>query len=251
MKNSRLIFIFVAISTVLLINYSTAIKQWFQLCRLKSLKCPEIREECQNLFWLHRVNSTDKFEQLKSSFNGFETDVTYVDSLRAFYVFHPNSDDVPLELSWADFLNTVEHENKMWYIDLRGITGQNVAEGIEIFEATIENIILFKRQALLELYDYNAALAFQAAGYNVSLNYEILQSLISSDDNLADSILHKIESITQICGDGSLLEEMKKNFPGKKYLIWELSYKNYLDTERLRSRMNDKDVLLILVSVSS
>lgn len=226
------------------------LKQWFQLSRLQALECPENRPDCRDILWLHKVNSLRKYEQLQSHFPGFESDITFIDSLRAFYVFHPNSEDSPLALSWKQFAAGIDLENKKWYIDLRGVTEESAATAIAAFEVASDTALL-KKQAIIELYDYKVAEVFQKAGYNVALNYENLRPFLTAENRLPDAVLQKTESISQICGDASLLEEMKKTFPGKKYLIWELSYKNYLNMEKIEKHLKDSDVLIVLVSVSS
>ncbi len=238
------------ISALLLVN-RLSIKQWFQLNRLKSIECPGFRADCRDFFWLHRVNSLSKYQQLESSFGGFESDITYIDSLRKFFVFHPGPDEKPFELSWESFLASVNTTGKKWYLDVRGVDRENVFQAIADFEKDIPDTTLLKRQAILEFYDCDAAYHFQKAGYTVAINYGTLRSLLNVENVLPDSVLQKINGITRICSDAELLEEMKKFFPGRKYLVWELSYKNYLNMKKLVKYINDRDVELVLVSVSS
>lgn len=132
---------------------------------------------------------------------------------------------------------------------MRGVDSKNINEAFEAFEKNV-NKSLVKQHTIIELYDYDAASFFQQAGYNVALSFTIFETLQSSS-NKNDSVRKRIQNIYQIAGEVCKLDEMKQLFPDKTYLIWDLSYKCYLNTKRLTDKIADDKINLMLVSISS
>ncbi|MBX2926083.1 MAG: hypothetical protein KF746_28075 [Chitinophagaceae bacterium] len=234
--------------TTIYINRATVIQK-FQLFQLKSIKCPASRQYCHDLFWVHRVNSIKKYKELEKDFSGFEIDITYIDSLRSFFVFHPPAENLEKIPTWEEFSNSIDWKAKKIYLDMRGVDSHNVFSAIKTLENTAPAAIL-KKQTVIELYDYHAANIFYQMGYNVTLSYFALNE-ISTNETRTDIFIETLNNIRQLSGDVTMLAEMKKRFPGKKYIIWDLSYKNYTNTQRFLNNIADSNIVLIMASISS
>ncbi|MGN6439330.1 MAG: hypothetical protein ACTHMM_22525 [Agriterribacter sp.] len=236
------------VSVAIYINRATIIQK-IQIYRLKSIKCYSSQLTCHDILWVHSVNSIKKYKELEADFPGFEIDVTYIDSLQSFYVFHPPLKDLQQTPTWQEFSEAIDLQNKRFYLDMRGVDSSNVNKAAQILQNNPYRLLL-KKQTVIELYDCYAAHVFHNMGYNVTLSYSALSKLPAKDlQNI--QFKEKIKDINQLSGDIEVLSEMKEKFPDKNYMIWSLSYKNYLNIQRLENTITDKSIALILVSIAS
>lgn len=254
MKSPKIVWTVVIVSALLFacINRFYFLRN-FQLLRLNAVTCPPLRSDCKNIFWAHRVNTIEKYKELEHHFPGFETDLTYIDSLQRFLVFHPPFNSTKDTLSWGSFANSVDLENKKLYIDMREVDSSNMYNALKAFEADL-NTDLLKKQIVIELYDCEAVSFFNQLGYNVSISYSAINTLftLNKDNEAYRNIIHdKLKNITQISGDAALIEEMKEIFPDKKYIVWSLSSKNYLNLKLVSDIIADDKIALVLVSILS
>lgn len=251
-KHFRLITL-VGIALLIMFTYLNQLNliTRFQIIRLKALECSDSLKPIPSKFWVHATNSIEKYKQLENDFSGFECDLTYIDSLNNFFVFHPSALGEETVLSWKTFSKTVNFITKMLYIDMRGVNKINVEKAFNSFTDSLDTSLL-KKNTIIELYDYNAALFFQLKGFNITLSYSSLTDIFDlSKKNILDSIHSIIANIPQLSGDIVRLKEMEEKFPKKKFLVWNLSFKNYLNRKQLRAQLNDTTLSVILVSIRS
>lgn len=226
----------------------------FQYSRLQSLTCREQsynrKFNCQGKIWVHRVNSLERYELLKNKFAGFEADLSFHPEKGTFFVYHPpltsKTDVMPL----STFLDHVDlHRNGFWF-DTRYVGISNAEQAIQAL-ADLDTLTI-KMLCTFEFYDAKAAAFFSQRGYHTSFNAseEILQQA-EKDSRYRDSINRIIAGVTFVSQDISYLPVLKKIFPGKQIVTWDLHFGSFINRSRLQELLNDRRVAFIFVNIKT
>jgi hypothetical protein len=224
---------------------------FFQYKRIQSIGCTSGNgtvSPCRGKFWVHRVNSLERFKVLSDKFGGFEADIVFDDKKNCFWVCHP-----PLAgesvLSLKSFLEEVVfNRGKNCWLDTRFVNGGNVANATLVLEA-LDKRFHIKDKIILELYDPVAADYLAHRGFTVSMNIPAqILSDTSGLNNWKRNLSPEIHFVSQA---DTFVGQLKKEFPGRKILTWSLSFENYIDRSRLVSLAKDSAVAVILLNIKS
>jgi hypothetical protein len=255
MSTRKKIFLFFSALVVLalifgyIFRYSLILE--FQYSRLQSLRCDNNQTNCLKRIWVHRVNTTGRYNLLKDKFQGFETDLVYSDSARLFYVYHPPFTRDTDTLSLRRFLKSTDPGQKKFWFDTRFVAASNMAAALTDFSSADESGKL-KKNCILELYDLQAAEFFAQNGYIVSYNADkqLLQQM-TVNQRVTDSIINRLSQVKYVSQESQHVPLLKKLFPGKQILTWNSKFANFFDTKPLQQLLDDPGVAIILVNIKS
>jgi hypothetical protein len=226
-----------------------------QYYRLRSLHCTggteNSKSSCLQRIWVHRVNSTERYNQLKNKYAGFEMDIVFDDSTRSFSVYHPPKRPEKDTLLLDNFLKHLDLGHKHFWLDTRLVNGSNMNEALSEM-SRLDQRYGIKTACIIELYDVAAAALFAGNGYTVGLNLtESLQALLVNDSLLKDSIDKKLESVRYISRDAQALAPVKKLFPQKQIITWRLPFRDFFDPEPIQALLDDPQIDIVLLNIKS
>lgn len=255
MSTRKKILVFLSVLVVLVLifgyifRYSLILE--FQYSRLQSLRCNDGQTNCMDRIWVHRVNSTGRYDLLKDKFNGFETDLVYSDSARLFYVYHPPFTKNTDTLSLGRFLMNADLEHKRFWFDTRFVAASNMITALNDLSSS-DKAGKLKANCIFELYDLQTAGYFAQKGYTVSFNAdEQLLHQMSASQQMQDSVVSQLSQVKYVSQESQHVPVLKKLFPGKQILTWNSKFANFFDTKPLKQLLGDEKVAIILVNIKS
>ncbi|MEO5562117.1 MAG: hypothetical protein ABIR18_01755 [Chitinophagaceae bacterium] len=223
----------------------------FQVARLKTLHCGSAENACQQRIWAHRVNSTQRYDILQNKFDGFEMDVIYVNSTASFSVLHPPAVSKDDTLSLAGFFKNVGTDNKNFWLDTRFVDSTNMNEAL-VALTKLKDQYPILRNCIIEVYFAPVAELFARHGYIVSFNVsERWLRDLPGNKLLQDSLNKKIEAVRYVSQEAQYLPVIKKLFPEKRILTWQLSINDFIDTHPIQKLLDDPQVEIVLVNIKS
>lgn len=227
----------------------------YQYSRLKALRCSaggEIKIDCKDRIWVHRVNSVERYEILEDDFEGFEMDVAYDDSLHTYFVYHPpkpENEDVP---QLREFLSHVDTVHKRFWLDIRGVDSSNMHEALDVLKQVVGPVNSNHLTFFIELYDMKAAKLFAGEGIRVMFNVsELLLQRMITDKSLQDSVNNELQGVPLVSQDFRYIDFLKRFFPSKQIMTWHPEFKVFIDTKELQKILDDKQVRVVLVGIKS
>lgn len=249
---SSLLLVILVLVTGYMFRYPLMLQ--FQYSRIKSLHCHDRmgrQMDCRERIWVHRVNSTERYDVLKNKFNGFETDIAYRNSMHAFSVYHPPVDGIDDTLSLARFLSSIDLKHKKIWFDTRYLDTSNMKEALQALSA-LDRSGLVQKNCILEIYDAAAAGFFAANGYSVSFNMSPeLISQMEKKTAVKDSVSRYLEQVAYVSQEAGYLGAIKKLFPARQILTWDSHFSSFFDTASLQQLLDDPQIAIILVNIKS
>lgn len=221
----------------------------FQIARLRNMNCKtDGMSTCLEKFWVHRVNSLERFRIVSKKLNGIEADIAFDSIAGSFWVYHPpltETKKLPLDLYLKEVV--VSGEKHCW-LDTRFVSGTNVTAACASLKA-IDSIYHIKDRVIFELYDVLAANYLAEQGYKISMSISpaILNDMVAMA-RLKNNLSAKILYVSQ---ESSYIKQLEQLFPDKKILTWAISFKNYFNRAPLMQLAADSRVAVILVNVKS
>lgn len=249
----KIIIVAILVLLVLVYVFRYELLFSFQYSRLKSLSCQSdkgdfINDSCLDKIWVHRVNSTERYEILKGKFAGYETDIVWDSVAKHFLVYHPPLEYTPVPFD--SFLAAV-HSNALSWFDTRGINTNDTSTVLAELNR-LDKTAKIKMNAILEVYDVSVANFLAEHGYWVALNIHTdwIQkfSRESQWEQLRNSMSPEISFVSQ---EDTYVPLLKQHFPGKDIITWSVAFKNYFNREHLKELISDDKVKVVLVNVKS
>lgn len=245
-KVVRFLVLLVILLAVYLFRYPIFLQ--FQYLRLRSLECKS--GSCLPRIWAHRVNTTNRYNQLKNKFKGFELDIIYTGP-KGFAVLHPPDQTGGDTLLLETYLTQADMHNGQFWLDTRFLGPSNMEEGlIKLNELAARYPI--RQQCILEVYFLPVAQLLAENGYAVSLN--ISQRWLHDLPNnrlLLDSVTRSLQHVSFVSQDAAYLSTVKQLFPGKKILTWHLAINDFFNRKRLKELLADPQVEIVLVNIKT
>jgi hypothetical protein len=196
-------------------------------------------------FFPHRVNSLERLKYLYDDFKGFECDINFDETKKAFFVSHEGlSQD---NNSFSEYLK-FDTEKKIFWMDVKNLSLTNA----DAFRAELDNLnekFDVKNRLIIEATDVESIRKIAAAGYFTSYYVAVLNDnarnalkTFCGNDSLGvaviseDIMLHN--HVTNLCSQ-------------KKQLTWDLNFRHSMNKKALLSNANDTTVLVCLLNIKS
>jgi hypothetical protein len=212
---------------------------FFQTQRLKNMPHKE-------KLWAHRVNSIPRLEKVAGDFAGVEADLVFDDSINAFRVYHPPSEEKNLLL--VEWLKVFKPKNKKTWFDVKVLnTADTLKALVHLDELT--KIYKLKDNVFFELYDMDAANFFAAKGYTVSMN--ISKQVLDDKTKIDPLKKNMLPTIRYVSQEDIYTEQLKKHFPDKQILTWAIAFNHTINREYLRQLLNDPQIAVVLINIKS
>jgi hypothetical protein len=245
-KVVRFLVLLVILLAVYLFRYPILLQ--FQFARLRSLECKE--GSCLPRLWAHRVNTIERYNQLKDKFEGFELDMIYTGP-KGFAVLHPPDGVLGDTLRLDTFLSQVDMNKHRIWMDTRFVDSSNIKEALDAFDRLSIRLPHF-HECILEVYYLPAAVALAANGYNVSFNVsESWLKNLSGNKQLLDSVTRILKDVNYVSQDAAFLPTVKQLFPRKKILTWHLAINDFFNRKPLKELLEDPQVEIVLVNIKT
>ena len=94
-----------------------------------SIVCFSCQKRTQNnsqKIWLHRANDIPKAQYFQDKYAGLEIDITYIDSLNTFIVFHGGDLDDTESVTLEQWFNEIENINELGlWLDFKNLNCYN------------------------------------------------------------------------------------------------------------------------------
>jgi len=254
-KITRNVLISLAVSAAIIFYFRYDLMLRFQLWRLGSLHCNSVqvksKNPCLERIWAHRVNSTVRYQLLKSKFPGMETDIVFNKVTGAFSVYHPPLVESDSSLSLDEFLGQVDLQQSSIWLDTRGVDSLNAPMALAALSSRPWSEAL-KEKAIIELYNVSAAQYFAANGYRVSLNLlGVPKAKRNRESILAEGIEMRLRQVQYVSQGFEIIPALKRLFPGKKIITWDPRIGSFFKMKRLQVLLDDPDIDIILVNIKS
>ena len=185
--------------------------------------------------WPHRVNSLQRLRYLYDGFAGFECDIWLTANTGDLVTGH----DEPDGDLFVDYLRTDSAREKAFWLDLKNVGKGNIAPFCLRLESLNQEFVI-KDRVFLECYDTLVARRLTALGYLSGLNV------------LAAGIrMIPTDSIGLLTTEAAMQHSVDREFPGRKLLSWDLSFRDGFSRNTLLRRANDTNLLVCLINVKS
>ena len=91
------------------------------------LACQKRHERIEyKKIWLHRANEIQKAQYFQDKYDGLEIDITYLDSLNTFIVFHGGGLVEPEPITLEQWFDEVGNANKLrLWLDFKNLNNKN------------------------------------------------------------------------------------------------------------------------------
>jgi hypothetical protein len=236
----------VLLLTVYLFRYPIFLQ--FQYSRLRSLECKE--GNCLSRIWAHRVNTINRYEQLKDKLEGFELDVIYTGP-KGFAVLHPPDEIVGDTLRLETFLDQADMKKHRFWLDTRFVDSSNIGEALVAFDRLAIQYP-YLTNCIFEVYYLPVAQALAYNGYNVSFNVsDRWLNNLPGNSQLQDSVTRMLKEVKYVSQDAAYLSTIKQLFPGKKILTWHLAINDFFNRKPLKELLADPQVEIVLVNIKT
>lgn len=223
------------------------------LCFSCQKKSNEIQKHSHKI-WLHRANDIKKAQHFQDKYAGLEIDITYLDSLQTFIVFHGGGLSEPEPVALEQWLDEVENANKigLWF-DFKNLNNNNKTSALEELNRLCHKYKINKNNIIVENWNAKDLTVFKEDGYQTSYyipdfdpkqtsNYDIqkhtykIRKAISSYD------------ITTISGYHYQYQFMRDSFPDANILIWYINDNKKIQDEYINLTNEDEMVKVLLIA---
>lgn len=196
--------------------------------------------------WVHRVNSLTRFQYLMNDFSGFELDAVFVPDSGRFYVRHPP--DAVNNLDLESYFQTVASSGKLFWLDIKDLRRDQQLPALQRL-LQLKARLLFPGQVIIESSDADFVNLLARNGFKCS--FLLLENRLSTSGGQQSRLPVLDSAVNFVSGNVSILQDLKYHFPGKKFLVWSLSAKNFFRTEDLKKLIADPDVEVVLLNIKS
>ena len=119
--------------------------------------------------WLHRANEIQKAKYFQDKYDGLEIDITYLDSLNTFIVFHGGGLLEPEPVTLEHWLDEVEKANKLGlWLDFKNLNHNNKMQAFNELNRLCSKYKINKGNLIVESQSAPDLTVFKEAGYPTS-----------------------------------------------------------------------------------
>lgn len=201
--------------------------------------------------WAHRVNSLEKLEAAVPLFKGVELDLMFDLENNYFDVNHPPAKSIKLSLE-AYLASLPNPASLKYWLDFKNLNAVNQQMALERLEKLVKRFKLKPQQIIVESSNPEFLSVFQQREYVASFylpagmhkmtpqklttTIEVIKAKLANNEGLYISSLYKDYYI------------MKKYFPERKKLLWNLFYDIYPYRGQLYYMLMDEKVEVMLLT---
>ena len=211
------------------------------------------RFESQKI-WLHRANDIQKAQYFQDKYTGLEIDITYLDSLNTFIVFHGGGLLEPEPVTLEHWLDEVENANNLGlWLDFKNLNRSNKLQAINELNRLCSKYKINKDNLIVESMSAPNLTIFAEAGYPTSYYIHDFnpQQTSKYDIQKHTSKIRKTISdynLTTISGYHYQYQFMRDSFPDTEVLIWYINNNNNVRAEYIQLVNQDDKAKVLLVA---
>lgn len=207
---------------------------------------------------VHRTNSIEKLNEVKSKFQGVELDVVFNSEINYFDVNHPPAPSIKLNLS--DYLShSKNNKNLIYWLDFKNLSDSNKEQALLELNTISNKLQIDNKKIIVETVSPEFIESFRNEGYLTSYYLPPYLSEKSSDSlayfiNLIKTNCEKYPTnyISFDCQDYAIVNDY---FPTLNKLTWQMrgksSVKNLYANLKLYPMLLDKKVHYVLLPYHS
>ena len=204
--------------------------------------------------WLHRANDITKAQYFQDKYAGLEIDITYLDSLNTFIVFHGGGLSEPEPVTLEHWLDNVEKANKLGlWLDFKNLSRKNRQSALNELNRLCSKYNIKKNNVIVESWSAPDLTDFHNAGYHTSYyihnfnpqetsKYEIQKHTYKIRKTISDY------NLTTISGYHYQYQFMRDYFPDTEVLIWYINNNNNVREEYIQLVNQDDKAKVLLVA---
>ena len=204
--------------------------------------------------WLHRANTIEKAQYFQDKYAGLEIDITYLDSLHTFIVFHGGglSEAEPVRLEqWFEEVGNA-NKLKLW-LDFKNLSNNNKMQALTELNRLCKKYNISKNNIIVENWNAKDLSAFQENGYQISYYIPDFNPQKASKFDIQKhtyKIRKAISSynITTISGYHYQYQFMRDSFPDQNVLIWYINNDKKVQEEYIQLANQDDKVKVLLIA---
>lgn len=183
----------------------------------------------QEKIWVHRVDSIEKLNEVKTKFNGVEVNIVFIDSLAIFDVGHPPAPSIHLSLK--EYLESCADSQLYFWLDFKNLEESNYQSALKRLNDICDQLKIDKDRFVVESSAVRLLEIYQVAGYSTSyyLRWPGLYLLNKEElKNYIEEVRKEIKEIKGIEGIEVLnissnyhdYKILKEYFPERVKLLW-------------------------------
>lgn len=204
--------------------------------------------------WLHRANEIQKAVFFQDKYAGLEVDITYLDSLNTFIVFHGGGLLEPEPVTLEHWLDEVKHANKLGiWLDFKNLNRDNRQSALDELNRLCSKYKIKKHKIIIESWSAPDLPIFQEAGYPTSYYIHNFNPQKTSKYDIQKhtyKIRKAISSynLTTISGYHYQYQFMRDSFPDTEVLIWYINNNNNVKEEYIQLVNQDDKAKVLLIA---
>ena len=190
------------------------------------LACQKRTQDNSQKIWLHRANDIPKAQYFQDKYAGLEIDITYLDSLNTFIVFHGGDLDDTGSFTLEQWLNEIENVNELGlWLDFKNLNCDNRKPALDELNRLCSKFKIKKSKIIIENWNAQDFPIFQEDGYKTSYYIPDFNPKKTSKDDIQKHT-YKIREIisayhpTTISGYYYQYQFMRDSFPDTDVMIW-------------------------------
>lgn len=204
--------------------------------------------------WLHRANTIEKAQYFQDKYAGLEIDITFLDSLHTFIVFHGGGLSEPEPTTLEQWLDEVENVNKLrLWLDFKNLNNKNKMAALKELNSLCTKYKINKNNIIVENWNAKDLSVFQENDYQTSYyipNFNPQKASKYDIQKHTYKIRKAISSynITTISGYHYQYQFMRDSFPDQNLLIWYIDNDKKVQEEYIQLAQQDDKVKVLLIA---
>lgn len=204
--------------------------------------------------WLHRANTIEKAQYFQDKYAGLEIDITYLDSLHTFIVFHGGGLSEPEPVTLEQWFDEVKNANQLglWF-DFKNLSNNNKMQALAELNRLCKKYNISKNNIIVENWNAKDLSVFQENGYHTSYYIPDFNPHKASEYDIekhTNKIRNTIKDhdITTISGYHYQYQFMRDSFSDQNILIWYIDDNKKVQEEYIQLANQDDKVKVLLIA---
>lgn len=209
---------------------------------------PDLLRGCEKL-WVHRVNSSQRFQYMKDQFSGLETDVVFDKKVNNFRVYHPPAP--PSGLLLDEYFKQLKAGAKGLWVDVKGIDTTCWQQAVDYFEAC-DRLYDIKKFVIIESSEIPFVNLLASRGFLTSFLVPVQFVQAETPVRVTDSVAQQLSpAVKFVSQEDRFLPALRSRFHNRKIITWALTFSNYVNLSHFRSLINDTSISVVLINCKS
>lgn len=218
------------------------------------LACQKRTQNNSQKIWLHRANEIQKAQYFQDKYDGLEIDITYLDSLNTFIVFHGGGLVEPEPITLEQWFDEVGNANKLrLWLDFKNLNNKNKMAALKELNSLCTKYKISKSNIIVENWNAKDLSVFQENDYQTSYyipNFNPQKASKYDIQKHTYKIRKAISSynITTISGYHYQYQFMRDSFPEQNLLIWYIDNDKKVQEKYIQLAQQDDKVKVLLIA---